>query len=133
MGKAEDELRRRLRAHADDRKHEEEQAQASADLALERLISEVQQLVPDALAGLHRTNWRNGELLEIRALLRSKEIAACPIGGYRFRAKGDGDADRFNYLYLLRMPGGSTTQGTSLRRSPPSRVGWPMVGTYPAP
>jgi hypothetical protein len=103
MGSAEDALRRR-RAAAQSQQVSAARAQAeSSHAARERLIREVEALVPAALAGLERAGWPGGRLIRVRGRFRSREMAAWPAGGYRFRPKlpvGEG-AGRFNELLLL--------------------------------
>jgi hypothetical protein len=103
MGSAEDALRRR-RAAAQSQQKSAAQAQAESSRASrERLIRDVEALVPAALAGLERTGWPEGRLIKVRGRFRTREMAACPAGGYRFRPTlpvGEGQG-RFNELLLL--------------------------------
>jgi len=100
VSSAEDAIRRRRQQAADATELERRQHAQAAANARERLIREVEELVPQALKGLERAGWPEGRLVKIPRFLGSKEIAAWPVGGFAFHSKED-DSVFVNKLFLL--------------------------------
>lgn len=66
----------------------------------QRLIVEVEQLAPKALAGLEAAGWPGGTLVTTYRPLRKRQTAGWPAGYFEFRHK-ESAATRKTSLYLL--------------------------------
>ncbi len=100
MGDAEEAIQRRKREQAAALASADRAKAARAEQASSDLIAEVDALVPRALEGLRASGWSGGTLFSIPGLVRKKQIAGWPVGGFEYHHK-DQAGTYIQPIYLI--------------------------------